>query len=166
MYKRQSQKIVAWQQRATERLEENYAATLSRLKADDGAQVRQIGEAHKIKMAQIERDHQRRWQELETDWKATLTPLCEALQVANDAAEKNFPPWEAALWKNWTPPAAFHNAAQFGRLETTVEKLVGVLPKDARLRWPGPATVSAPLALTFPAHGSICLLYTSPSPRD
>ena len=150
-----SQKIATWQQRATERLEENDAATLSRLKADDGAQVRQIGEAHKIKMAQIERDHQRRWQELETDWKATLTPLCEALRVANDAAEKNFPPWEAALWKNWTPPPAFHNAAQFGRLETTVEKLVGVLPKDARLRWPGSATVSAPLALTFPAHGSI-----------
>jgi len=33
--------------------------------------------------------------------------------------------------------------------------LCEALPKDPRLKWPGPATVSAPLSLVFPGQGSI-----------
>jgi len=53
------------------------------------------------------------------------------------------------------PTLEFQNAAKFARLEAGVEKFFEALPKDSRLKWPGPATVSAPLALTFPAQGSI-----------
>ena len=128
---------------------------MARLKAADRAQVRQLAEAHKTKMAQLEGEHQRRWQELETDWKNRLQPLCEQLRAANDAAEKLCPAWNARQWKNWTPPAEFQNAAKFARLEAGVEKFVGALPKDPRLKWFGPATLSAPLSLVCPAQGSI-----------
>ena len=144
-----------WRRAELDRIQQCHAADTARWKAEDAAQVGQIAEAHKARMAQIEGDHQRRWQELETDWKNQLTPLCGQLREANDAAEKLFPAWEDASWKNWTPPVDFQNAAKFARLEAGVEKLVGALPKDSRLKWPGPATVSAPLALTFPAQGAV-----------
>jgi len=118
-------------------------------------QFQQIAEAHKSRMKLLETEHQRRWQELETEWKNTLQPLCEKLRAANDAAEKLCPPWEAAQWKNWAPPAAFQNAAKFARLEGGIEKFIGALPKDSRLKWFGPATISAPLSLVFPEQGSI-----------
>ena len=138
-----------------DRIQQRHAVALAQLKATDREQVRQITEAHKTKMAQIEAEHQRRWQELATAWKNCLQPLCEQLRDINDAAEKLCPAWDAPQWKNWTPPTAFINAVQFARLEAGVEKFVGALPKDPRLKWFGPATLSAPLALVCPAQGSI-----------
>jgi hypothetical protein len=138
-----------------DRIQQRHAVALAQLKATDREQVRQITEAHKTKMAQIEAEHQRRWQELATAWKNCLQPLCEQLRDINDAAEKLCPAWDAPQWKNWTPPSAFINAVQFARLEAGVEKFVGALPKDPRLKWFGPATLSAPLALVCPAQGSI-----------
>ena len=144
-----------WRQRELSHLEQRHTETLARLKAEDAAQFQQIAAAHKTRMTQLEADHQRRWQVLATEWKNTLTPLCDQLRAANDAAEKISPDWNAAAWKNWVPPAAFQSAAKFGRLEAGVEKLFPALPKDSRLKWPGPATISVPLSLVFPTHGSI-----------
>ncbi len=138
-----------------DRIQQDYTAATARWKTADAAQVRQIAEAHKIKMAQLESEYQAGWQELEADWKNRITPQCEQLRAANAAAEKLCPAWDAALWKNWTPPADFQNAVKFARLEGDVEKFVGALPKDPRLKWFGPAAISAPLSLVFPAQGSI-----------
>ena len=149
------QKNNAWRETELDRIEQQHAKASARLKAEDRARIVQITEAHKNKRSQIERDHQARWQELETDWKNSITPLCDQLRAANDAAEKVFPAWDASLWKNWTPPTEFQNAAKFARLEVGVEKFVEALPKDSRLKWPGPPTISAPLSLVFPAQGSI-----------
>ena len=138
-----------------ERIQQRHNGALANLKTVDRMKFDQIAEAHKSRMVQIESENQRRWQELETDWKNTIQPLCEQLRTANDAAEKLCPPWDAASWKNWTPPAAFQNAVKFSRLEGGVEKFVGPLPKDSRLKWFGPATISAPLSLVCPEQGSI-----------
>src|ERR1017187_9228774 len=152
---RVAQKNEQWHQAELERVQRRHALTMAQLKAADREQIRQITEAHKTMMAQIEGGHQRRWQELATEWKNCLQPLCEQLRTVNDAAEKLCPAWDAAVWKNWTPPSAFQNAVNFARLEAGVEKFVGALPKDSRLKWFGPATLSAPLALVCPAQGSI-----------
>ena len=149
------QKNQQWRGTELEQIQQQHARVLARLKMEDAMRVRQIYEAHETKMAQIEAMHQRRWQELETDWNKQIMPLCDQLRAVNDAAGKAFPAWDAALWKNWTPPVEFQNAAKFARLEAGVEKLFEALPKDSRLKWPGPATVSAPLSLVFPAQGSI-----------
>jgi len=162
---RLSQKNERWHRADLERIQPRHAEAVTRLKAEDVAQVRQIAEAHETKMAQIESEHQQRWQELETDWKNSVMPLCEQLRAANDAAENVFPAWEDASWKNWTPPLEFQNAAKFARLESAIEKFAGPLPKDPRLKWPGPQNISAPLSLTFPAQGSI-LFETGKSSGD
>ena len=149
------QKNQQWRGAELEQIEQRHAVVLARLKAEDAAQVRKTAEAHQTKMAQVEAVHQHRWQELEADWTKQITPLCEQLHAANDAAEKVFPSWNDASWKNWAPPAEFQNTAKFARLEAGVEKLFEALPKDSRLKWPGPAMVFAPLSLVFPAQGSI-----------
>jgi hypothetical protein len=152
---RLSQKNERWRRAETERIKPRHTEIVARLKAEDAVQARQIAEAHKTKMALIEGEHQQRWQELETDWKNSITPLCEQLRAANETAEKAFPPWDAASWKDWKPPIEFQNAAKFARLESPVEKFAEALPKDPRLKWPGPQNISAPLSLLFPAQGSI-----------
>jgi len=149
------QKNQQWRHAELEQIQQRHAGVLARLKAEDAAQVRKTADAHQTKMAQVEAVHQHRWSELEADWKKQITPLCEQLRAANDAAEKVFPAWNDTAWKNWTPPAEFQNAAKFARLEACVEKLFEALPRDSRLKWPGLATVSVPLSLVFPAQGSI-----------
>jgi hypothetical protein len=152
---RLAQKNQQWRRAELEKIQQCHAEVLARLKAEDAAQVRKTADAHQTKMAQVEAVHQHRWSELEADWKNQITPLCEQLRAANAAAEKVFPPWSDAVWKTWTPPAEFQNAAKFARLEACVEKLFEALPRDSRLKWPGLATVSVPLSLVFPAQGSI-----------
>ncbi len=144
-----------WRQAESERIQARHAAGMARLKAEDLAQVRQTAAAHQAQMALLEANHQRRWQELEADWKNQIPPLAGRLRAANESADKTFPAWSDAAWKNWTPPAEFQNAAKFARLEAGVDKLFEALPKHARLQWPGPAAVCAPLTLLFPARGSI-----------
>ncbi len=162
---RVSQKNERWYRKELEQIQPRHAEAAARLKAEDAAQVRQIAEAQKAKMAQIEDEHRRERQELETDWNNTVTPLCEQLRAANDAAEKAFPVWKDASWKNWTPPLEFQNAAKFARLESPLETFAGALPKNPRLKWPGPEIISAPLSLVFPAQGSI-LFETGKSSGD
>jgi hypothetical protein len=125
------------------------------VKATDQRQFRQLAEAHQARLSQLESDHQRRWQELEAAWTKCLQPLCEQLRAINDATTRLCPDWESAEGKTWTPPARFQNAARFGRLEGSVEKFVGTLPKDPRLQWFGPTTLSVPLSLVCPGQGSI-----------
>ena len=152
---RLAQKNQQWRDAQLLQIQQRHAEVLARLKAEDDAQMHKIASAHQTKMAQIEGGHQREWQALEADWKAAVTPLCDQLRLANDVAEKIFPAWAADALKNWTPPAQFQNAAKFARLEAGLETLCEALPKDTRLKWPGPATVSAPLSLVFPGQGSI-----------
>ena len=152
---RLARKNERWHQVESDKLQQRYNETVTELKAGDAAQVRKIAEAHKTKIAQLEGAQQRRWSELEADWTKQITPLCEQLRAANATADKVFPAWNDASWKNWMPPVEFQNAAKFARLEAGVGKLFEALPKDSRLKWPGPAKVSAPLSLVFPAQGSI-----------
>ncbi len=149
------QKNQEWRSAELERLQKNHVGVMAQLKAEDVAQVRKTFEAHQTKMAQVEAVNQQRWQELEADWIKQTAPLVEQLRVTNDAAGKSFPAWTDAVWKNWVPPTEFQNAAKFARLEASAEKLCETLPKDSRLKWPGPATISAPLSLVFPGQGSI-----------
>ena len=134
-------------------LQDRFARAAADLKTQDAAQTQELAALHKNKAAQLEAEYQRQWKTLEADWNSQITSLNAQLQAAQTAAEAVFPSWEVA--KNWKPAADFKNAAKFGQLEGGIEKFTGPLPKDPRLKWPGPATLSAPLSLVFPAKGSI-----------
>ena len=152
---RLNKKNEQWRLAELERIQLRHNETLAQLKTAEHEKSRQIAEAHQARLAQIENHHQHRRQELETDWERCIRPLCEGIRAANAAAQKSFPPWAAADWKNWNPPANFQNAAAFGRLEVTLEKFAGPWPKNPRLRWPDAPMVSLPLSLVSPQAGSI-----------
>ena len=145
----------AWFEHQLARLERHHAESMANLEAADHAELQEIAGTHHARVAQIEAQYQGRWQELESEWKQRVTPLCEQLQAVRSAAEKTFPDWDPPLWQHWTLPKTFQNAARFARLEASVETLVETLPRDARLKWPGPSDLSVPLSLVLPARGSI-----------
>jgi DNA segregation ATPase FtsK/SpoIIIE, S-DNA-T family len=162
---RLSKKHDHWHRVAMEKLQKRHEDAVAQLKAVDLVQFQALSEAHEIRVSQIEGDYQQRWQELETDWKNALQPLGQQLQAVNDAAERMCPDWNAPVWKEWKSPVQFQNAVKFGRLEGNVEKFSGPLPKNPRLKWPGPAAITAPLSLVFPRQGSI-LFESGKAPGD
>lgn len=137
------------------RREEEHATKLEQLRQTGAARKRQTVEAHEAKVRKFRTDHDALWQKLTADWKARVQPIYDALGAADAAADAAFPPWQPALWENWTPPATFLNAARVARLDVDAKKLAETMPRDARLALPGPANFSLPLILTYPGQGSV-----------
>ena len=136
-------------------IETNHTAILARLREASETEAKKFSEMFAAKTAKRDADFQAQWLALETDWKKTVQPLCDQISAANAGAEKLFPEWETAKWKDWTPPREFKNAAKFARLEVDLTALVEKMPKDKRLALPGPAAFSVPLSLAYPLGGSI-----------
>ena len=137
-----------------EQLEKMRAENLHRIREQSNNEARRFFEAQAANMARLEADFQSGWQALETDWNNSIRSIYEKIQAANAEADKTFPAWDSAAWKDWTPPREFRNAAKFGRLEVELAKFAEMLPKDKRLALPGPV-ISVPLTLAFPLEGSI-----------
>jgi hypothetical protein len=139
---------------AVERLEPEHKQIRARLQAESEAEAKKFADMQMSNMARFETAVQSRWHALETEWKSTITPLYEQLHAANAAAEKDFPDWNSDVWKNWTPPTEFKNAAKFAKLEVDVAAFAEAITKDKRLAVPE-AKFSTPLSLAFPLEGSI-----------
>ena len=138
-----------------ERFKAGQAESLARVREETTGQIRIATAAHQTKMAELNQQQQARWQTLASDWHRTVQPLHEKVVAANAAAAEKFPDWCAAGWAEWLPPATFQNTAKFARLEIALLAFVEKLPRDKRLAFPGPAEFSVPLALAFPAQGSV-----------
>ena len=137
------------------KIEREHGGSTARLRQESEAQTSLLAAARSAKLKQLEGEHQIQWQALETEWKRSIEPICQAIQAANFEADKLFPEWQLATWENWSPPEEFKNAAKFARLEVDAEKLAGAMPKDPRLALPCAANFSVPLLLTYPREGSI-----------
>ncbi len=138
-----------------ERLERIRTEGLPRLKQEVEAETRRLSETQGANIAKIEAEQQARLSALEAEWKQAVQPLCETLEKAQAEAARMFPEWGQSNWKDWIPPQEFTNAAKFGSLQLEVEKLADSTSKNGRLTLPCPATLSVPLALSFPKEGSI-----------
>ena len=149
------QKNEALRRTGLEQAQRHQTDSLAQFRADTAAQTLQMTEAHQVKMAELNSQHQTRWQSLAADWKSAIEPLYATLRAAQSAAEELFPAWEDPRWEQWTPPSEFKNAAKFARLEVALETFADKLPKDPRLALPGPANFSVPLSLAYPLQGSI-----------
>jgi DNA segregation ATPase FtsK/SpoIIIE, S-DNA-T family len=148
-------RLEEWDRREQERIQQHQAATLADLKRTDLGHVRRLTETHEARLAELQEKNDADWQQLVADWNREIQSLCDRLAAARVAAENLFPAWEAAGWERWTPPADFQNTVKFGNLEVAVAEFVEAMPKDKRLAWPGPATLSVPLSLVCPLEGSI-----------
>ena len=142
-------------QARTAQLEAEHAAIVARLRSESEAEARNFSEMFAAKQAKLEENSKAQWLALETEWKKTVEPLFDQISAANAGAEQLFPEWDAAKWKDWTPPKDFKNAAKFARMEVDLIALAGAKPKDKRLSLPGPAAFSVPLSLAYPLGGSI-----------
>ena len=169
-------KIDTKAKRALDRNEELRSARLDRLeqeRPDRVASVKQTVETRKREIEsgqkeqekQLEAKYQIHWQTLETEWQGKLRPVFEAISAAQSAAEKLFPEWSSASWKDWIPPSEFAHAAKFGRMEVDVTKFAEGFPRNKHLTLPGPTNFNLPLLLTFPQQGSL-LFETKNSGRE
>jgi len=120
----------------------------------------QIASSHTGALEELAAEEAAAWRELSTEWQQTVTPLYQALESRNALLDKVSPAWDAAMVENWTPATDFPPGVKFAALPLDLEREPS--PKDPRLALPGPPRVSAPLALTFPAQGSL-LFETSDS---
>ncbi len=139
---------------ALEQLEREHEDTLRRLREEIELEEKIFARTHAARAAALETNYQSRWQTLQAEWQNALTPIDTTLRAAVAAAQNDFPDWQAEVWKNWTPPTAFLNAAKFGRLEVNVAAWATAAPKDRRLA-PPETTWSVPLSLSLPLEGSI-----------
>jgi hypothetical protein len=152
---RASQKCEQLHRARLAQLEKDHAANIARLREESEIEAKNFSETLATRMAKLEADFQAQWLALEGESKNSVQPLYEKIRAANAEVEKLFPEWDAAKWKNWTPPREFKNAAKFARLEVDLTALAGTIPKDQRLALPGSANFSVPLALAYPLEGSI-----------
>ena len=136
-------------------LERDHAANVARRRQETEAQTGQLTGVHNAKMAKLNDEEQTRWQALAGEWTNCIQPIHETIRAANAAAEELFPGWQNPVWKQWTLPEEFKNAAKFGRMEVDAGKLAEATLKDKRLALPFPANFSIPLTLKYPAQGSI-----------
>ncbi len=136
-------------------LERAHAGNVARLRQEAEAKTGQLTGVHEAKAAKLNADLQARWQALAEEWENCIQPIHKTLRAADAAAEELFPGWQHPVWKQWTLPAEFKNAAKFGRMEVDTGKLAETMPKDKRLALPFPANFSVPLTLKYPAQGSI-----------
>jgi len=143
-----------------QRIESERAASSERLRAEAEVLKQKISETHEAGTASLVVDEKTRWEEIEADWKREIVPIYQAIDAMNAEASGMFPAWDAAFVQAWTPPTTFIPAAKFGHLDLDLARQPGAIPKDPRLALPGPAKVSAPLALSFPNQGS--LLFETP----
>lgn len=87
------------------------------------------------------------------EWNAAILPVYAEIAAMNAVTDRLSPQWEHNLIENWRPAAEFPAAIRFGVLEADLLSLAGHLPEGLPL--PGPAQIRIPLALTFPARGSL-----------
>jgi DNA segregation ATPase FtsK/SpoIIIE, S-DNA-T family len=151
------------QARVTERLERLHIARLNRIETAHNDLVAKIQSETQTKRSELTSAQEARtskfradfdagWQKLEADWRRQIEPLRAAIKSANAGASE-FKPWTPELWREWTPPTQFGNAAKLGRIEVDLKRLAEAVPHDPRLAIA--PQFSLPLVLTYPQQGSV-----------
>jgi hypothetical protein len=137
------------------RIEQQRAEKTDRLKKSVEVRARALRQEEQAVQQRCAAEHEAGWRALEAEWKSALGPLYQAIQAANDTADRLFPGWDDPIWKGWTPPAVFAQSARFARLHIDLQKFCEAAPKDKRLALPGTEKFSVPLCLAIPEQGAI-----------
>jgi hypothetical protein len=123
----------------------------ARYRQDADARKQTLDATHATESTALTQEETTRWDALAAEWQSAITPLYENLHAIQSASAASFPPWSESFLEAWAIPGAFTSATRFGQLDTTL----AAYPQDPRLPLPGPAQLSAPLALTYPLEGSL-----------
>lgn len=156
------EKIETQMPRITAKIDQYSAPKLARLISErDTRQVQYRQEAdarrktfeatHATESTALTQEEASQWDALASEWQSTITPLYTELQTLQAASAEYFPPWSQAFLESWEIPKTFAPCTRFGQLDTTLNSY----PQDPRLPLPGPAQLTAPLALAYPQEGSL-----------
>jgi hypothetical protein len=119
----------------------------------------QIDAAHQSEMTTILANEKARWDALDAEWKARITPIFDEITELNSALARDFPEWSVAFVESWKAAEHFTPATKFAQLTLDLAKQPGTAAKPpaqpSRLALPGAPQVSIPLALTYPQQGSL-----------
>jgi len=152
---RLNQKIDRIKQHKLQYVESQRLGWHEKLTGDAAVLQQQIAEQQNTGLAGLTTQEQTNWDEIVADWRRELLPIYQEIDTIQAAATARFPAWDPAFIEAWMPPIEFTPATKFGSLSLDLNKPATALPKDPRLALPGPTQVSLPLALTFPAEGSL-----------
>ena len=138
-------------------LENTHAANVARLQQEAEAQTRQLTGVHNAKMAKLNDEQQTRWQTLAGEWKNCIQPIHETIRAANAAADELFPGLaERRSGNNGRSPRGIQKRGEIrARWKWTPENWPRRCRRTNAWPCPFPANFSVPLALTYPAEGSI-----------
>ncbi|MEI6279438.1 MAG: ATP-binding protein, partial [Verrucomicrobiae bacterium] len=143
-----------------QRSEDARATRIAEIKSQAETWKEQISSSHAGAEAVLSAEEAARWSELEAAWTGAMIPLYQTLGAMNDLLDRYSPAWDAPYVESWKPASEFPPGAKFAALRLDLRGPAA--PKDPRLALPGPAQLSIPLALTFPAQGAL-LFETSDS---
>jgi len=165
---RAREKIVTQTPRLLAKIQEQGTRRAALLATERQRRVTEIRDRFVIHRAEAERKHAEEaaqwqieergeWGSLEEQWGAELVPIYGEIRKIQGEEQAVYPDWDAGWIEAWTPPREFPEGAKFAKLKVDVKALAGALPKDPRLALPGPAEFTLPMALSFPARGSLLI---------
>ena len=94
---------------------------------------------------------------LEQTWRERSTTLATQLTTLEETAQSIAPHWNDPAWAAWSPPTELTTFVPVASIRLDLADLPGGLSSDPALPWPGPPTISLPLALEFPRIGSLLI---------
>ncbi|MCX6878958.1 MAG: FtsK/SpoIIIE domain-containing protein [Verrucomicrobia bacterium] len=94
---------------------------------------------------------------LSLPWQQDVLHPCRHLSLLDSDSRTRFPDFTAATCATWAPPATAPAAVRIGSIQVDLAKLAGRVPVTPQLALPRPEVFAAPLALGFPAHGSLLI---------
>jgi DNA segregation ATPase FtsK/SpoIIIE, S-DNA-T family len=129
------------------------AATRNHFAAQRDEAVRR----HETENQQWNAEQTQEWAALEQRWAAEILPVYAEIRAIQADARELCPDWADDWIEHWKPPTEFPPGAKFAALKIDVKILAGALPKDPRLKLPGPEEFLLPLSLAFPRQGSLLI---------
>lgn len=140
---------------ALSEIETQRAERLERFSAEANARIAELSATHRAESQELDAQEAERWATLQGEWNQEIGPLYHAVEVMNAATASAFPAWTEALLESWVPATGFTDYVKFGQIDVDLAQNPEALPKTGHLPLPGPARLSIPLALSFPAQGSL-----------
>ncbi len=140
---------------AMARLDADQQTALKNLQEATRKELDQIRSVQSVRKKELTDKHDETWAQLVTQWRSRIDPMLLSAQESATSAKELFRDWTAFAPEQWRPPADFLFSVKFGSIEVDIRKYAGTTPHDPRLSFSAGETISLPLALTFPRHGSI-----------
>ncbi len=130
---------------------ERMAGHEERLRRD--AEMLEAGRLEKVAESEAEAD--KALGAIAEEWPAQVDGRRSRLESLVDQRAERFPEWSREFLENWEPPSEAPSVIPFGTYRTSPAALADPCPEGDRFSLP--ETIEAPLALSFPDHGSLLL---------